>query len=152
MVAFQASVLNQFTLAGGHLDILLISLVLLTLYGSLELALLGAVIMAPLIDALSGMPLGVSIIPLTSVILLAYWGGKTIFGARLGWPVIVIFIGTLLAGLITVAELIILGWDLPWNDLILRTLFPSAILNALAGMAIYLPIIMFSERREMHLR
>jgi len=152
MVAFQASVLSQFTLAGGHLDILLISLVLLTLYGSLELALLGAIVMAPLIDALSGMPLGVSIIPMTSVVLMAYWGGKTIFGARLGWPVIVIFVGTLLAGLITIAELMILGWEMPWNDMILRTLFPSAILNAIAGLAIYLPIIMFSERREMHLR
>ena len=152
MVAFQASVLSQFTLAGGHLDILLISLVLLTLYGSLELALLGAIVMAPLIDALSGMPLGVSIIPMTSVVLMAYWGGKTIFGSRLGWPVIVIFVGTLLAGLITIAELMILGWEMPWNDMILRTLFPSAILNAIAGLAIYLPIIMFSERREMHLR
>ena len=152
MVAFQASVLSQFTLAGGHLDILLISLVLLTLYGSLELALLGAIVMAPLIDALSGMPLGVSIIPMTSVVLMAYWGGKTIFGARLGWPVIVIFVGTLLAGLITIAELMILGGEMPWNDMILRTLFPSAILNAIAGLAIYLPIIMFSERSEMHLR
>jgi rod shape-determining protein MreD len=150
LVAFQASVLSQITLAGGHLDLVLILLVLLTLYGSFELAIIAAIVVAPLIDALSGMPLGVSIIPLTSVILVAYWGGKTIFGARLGWPVIVVFVGTLLAGLITAAELALLGWDLPWNDLILRTLIPSAFLNTLAALAIYLPILILSERREMH--
>lgn len=152
LVAFQSSVLNQLTLAGGHLDILIIFLVLLTLYGSLEVALLAGVLIAPLIDALSGMPLGVSVIPMLSVILLAHWGGKTIFGARLGWPVIVIFLGTLLAGLITIVELTILGWSLPWNDLIVRSLLPTAFLNAIAALAIYIPIIIFGERREMHLK
>lgn len=151
LVAFQAAVLNPLTVAGGHLDILLVSLVLLTLYGSLEMALIGVIIMAPLVDALAGMPLGVSIIPMTSVVLLAYWGGKTIFGARLGWPVLVVFAGTFIAGLITIAELAILGWNMPWNELIVRTLIPSAILNTIAVTIIYLPIIMLNERRELHL-
>jgi cell shape-determining protein MreD len=151
LVAFQAAVLNPLTVAGGPLDILLVSLVLLTLYGSLEMALIGVIIMAPLVDALAGMPLGVSIIPMTSVVLLAYWGGKTIFGARLGWPVLVVFAGTFIAGLITIAELAILGWNMPWNELIVRTLIPSAILNTIAVTIIYLPIIMLNERRELHL-
>jgi len=152
LVAFQAAVLTPLTLAGGHLDIILISLVMLTLYGSFEMALLAAVIMAPLIDALSGMPLGASVLPLLSVILLAHWGGASIFGARLGWPVVVIFLGSLLAGLITLAELAILGWNMPWNDLLLRTLLPTAFLNALTALAIYLPISLFGERRDLHLR
>ena len=151
LVAFQASVLSQLTLAGGHLDIIIISLVMLTLYGSFELALLASIIIAPLVDALAGMPLGVSIIPMLSVILLTHWSSKTIFGARLGWPVVIIFIGTLLAGLITMAELSLLGWNLPWKELILRTLIPTSLLNTVAAMAIYLPIVIFSERREMHL-
>ncbi len=151
LVAFQSSVLNSLTLAGGHLDIIIISLIMLTLYGSFDLAVLASVIAAPLLDALSGLPLGVSIIPLVSVVLLTHWGGKTIFGTRLGWPVVVILLGALLAGLITLAELALLGWDMPWNDLILRSLLPSALLNAIAGLAIYLPIVIFSERRETHL-
>jgi len=151
LVAFQASVLNQLTLAGGHLDIITISLVLLTLYGSFEMALLAAVLVAPLIDALAGMPLGVSVIPLLSVILLTHWSSKTIFGARLGWPVVVIFVGSFMAGLITMVELTLLGWELPWNDLILRALIPTAFLNAIAATAIYLPIVIFSEHRETHL-
>ena len=150
LVAFQATVLNQITLAGGHLDLILILLVMLTLYERYELALLAVVIVAPLIDALSGMPLGVSILPMLSVILLAHWGGKTIFGARLGWPLAAIFLGTLLAGVITLAELALLGWEMPWNDLILRTLIPAAFLNGTAALAIYLPIIIFSERRGLH--
>ncbi len=151
LVAFQASVLNSWTLAGGQLDVIIISLVLLTLYGSLELGVLATVLIAPLADVLSGMPLGVSIIPLLSVVLLAHWGSRTIFGARLGWPVVIIFLGVLLAGLITIAELSLLGWDLPWNEMILRNLIPSAFLNALAALLIYLPIVIFGERREMHL-
>ncbi len=151
LVAFQAAVLNPLTVAGGHLDILLISLVLLTLYGSLELALIGVVIMAPLVDALAGMPLGISILPMTSMVLLAYWGGKTIFGTRLGWPILVVFAGTFLAGAITLAELAIIGWDMPWNELIVRTLIPTAILNTIGITAIYLPITLFNEHRELKL-
>ncbi len=150
LAAFQSTILNQMTLAGGHLDIIIIFLAILTLYGRYELALLAVVIIAPLVDALSGMPLGVSIIPMLSVILMAHWGGKTIFGARLGWPVLVIFLGSLLAGVILLAELALLGWALPWNDLILRILIPSAFLNGMAALAIYLPIIIFTERRELH--
>jgi len=148
LVAFQASVLNQLTLAGGHLDLITISLVMLAVYGSFELALLAALIVAPLVDALAGMPLGVSIIPMLSVIMLAHWSSKTIFGARLGWPVVVIFIGSLMSGLITMAELSLLGWQLPWNELILRSLLPSTFLNAVAAIVIYLPIIIFSEHRD----
>ncbi len=150
LVTFQASVLSHFTLAGGHLDVITIVLVLLTLYGRYELALLAAIIIAPLVDALSAMPLGVSVIPLLSIVLLAHVGGRTIFGSRLGWPVIVVIIGSLMAGVIIMAELAILGWQMPWNLLILRTLIPSALLNGLAALAIYLPTIIFSERRELH--
>jgi len=151
LVSFQASVLNQLTLAGGHLDIIIISLVMLTLYGSYEIALLAAVLIAPLMDALAGMPLGVSIIPLMSVVSLTHWIGKTLFGTRLGWPVVAIFIGSFLAGLITMAELALLRWDLPWNEIILKSLLPSTFLNAAAAIIIYLPIIIFSERRYTHL-
>jgi len=150
LVALQATVFNQFTLAGGHLDILIPALVMLTLYGRYELALFTGVLMAPLIDALSGMPLGVSVLPLVSVILLAHVGGQNMFGVRLGWPVVTIFIGSLLAGVITLAELAILGWEMPWNALLLRNLIPTALLNGMAATAIYLPIIIFGERRGAH--
>ncbi len=151
LVAFQSTVLNQVTIAGGHFDLLTIFLVFLTLYGSYELAVFSAVIMAPIADAISGLPMGVSVLPMISVILLAHWGSKTIFGARLGWPILVIFLGVLLGGLITALELVILGWDLPWNELILRVLIPSSFLNGFAAMIIYLPITLISERRALHL-
>ncbi len=151
LVAFQSAVLNQITLAGGHLDIIILSLVLFTLYGSYELALLAAVAIAPIMDAVSGLPLGVSVIPLLTVVTLAHLGSKTIFGARLGWPILVIFLGVLLAALLTMLELILLGWELPWYDLLLRVVVPSAFLNALAALVIYLPIVLFSEHQETRL-
>jgi cell shape-determining protein MreD len=49
------------------------------------------------------------------------------------------------------AELALLGWEMPWNDMILRNLIPGAFLNALAALLIYLPIVIFGEHREMHL-
>ena len=151
LVAFQSTVLNQITIAGGHFDILIIFLVFLTLYGSYELAFISLLVMAPIVDAISGLPIGVSIIPMLSIVLLAHWGGKTIFGARLGWPILVIFLGVLIAGLITIFELYILGWDLPWDELILRRLIPSAFLNGFAALLIYLPIVLIGERQEYHL-
>lgn len=152
LVAFQSAVLNQIPIAGGYFDILTIFLVLFTLYGSYELALISVIVLAPIADAISGLPIGVSIIPMLSVVLLAQWGGRTIFGARLGWPIIVIFLGVLIAGFITIFELYILGWELPWDALILRKLIPSAFLNGFAALAIYLPAVLISERRvEMNL-
>ena len=151
LVAFQSAILNPLSIAGGHFDILTIFLVLLTLYGSRELALLSAIVMAPIADAVAGVPLGVSVLPMLSVITLAHWGGKTIFGARLGWPVLVIFLGVLLSGLITLIELYLLGWNLPWSDLVLRILLPTTFLNGLAAFAVYLPVVLISERQELHL-
>ena len=152
LVALQSAVFNQITIAGGHFDLLIIALVMITLYGNYELAVLLVVVLAPVADAISGLPLGVSVLPMLSVVLLAHWGGKTIFGARLGWPILVIFLGVLLAGLITLLELFILGWELPWNELIVRVLVPSAFLNALAALVIYIPVVLFSERKELHLQ
>ncbi|HHB89907.1 MAG TPA: hypothetical protein ENK60_01210 [Anaerolineae bacterium] len=151
LVAFQSTVLNQITIAGGHFDFLTVFLVFLTLYGSYELALASVVVLAPIADAISGLPIGVSVVPMISIVLLAHWGGKTIFGARLGWPVVVIVLGVLVGGLLTMLELILLGWNMPWDELILRSLLPSAMLSGVAALLIYMPIILFSERREYRL-
>ena len=152
LVALQSTVLNLLTFAGGHPDLIIVLLVLLTIYANYDFALVVAVIAGPLIDAVSGMPLGVSVIPLVSVVLLTHVGGKAIFGARLGWPIIVIFFSILLSGVITITELHLIGWRLPWQNIVLNSLFPTAFLNALLAAILYLPVVLFGERRDLHLR
>lgn len=151
-VAFQSTVLNTITIAGGHPDLIIVSLVLLAIYANYDFALAMAIVTGPLIDSVSGLPLGISIIPFVVVVLLARGWGRAIFGFRLGWPVLVIFISILLSGLITMVELNLLGWRLSWQTFLLNTLFPTAFLNALLALAFYLPMVFFNERREFHLK
>ena len=49
-------------------------------------------------------------------------------------------------------ELNVIGWRISWQTFFLDTLFPTAFLNALLALAFYLPLILFNERRELHLR
>lgn len=150
-VAFQSTVLNTITIAGGHPDLITVSLVLFAIYANYDFALVMAIITGPLIDSVSGLPLGVSIIPLVAVVLLARGWGRAIFGSRLGWPIFVIFISILVSGFITIAELNVIGWRFSWQTFLLDTLFPTAFLNALLALTFYLPMILFNERRELHL-
>lgn len=151
-VAFQSTVLNTITIAGGHPDLITVSLVLLAIYANYDFALVVAIITGPLMDSVSGLPLGVSIIPLVTVVLLARGWGRAIFGSRLGWPILVIFIGILVSGFLTMIELNVVGWRISWQIFFLDTLFPTAFLNALLALAFYFPLVFFNERRELHLR
>lgn len=147
LVAVQATLVERLNLAGGHPDLILVTIVLLTMAGGRQAALLPALVLAPLFDALAGLPLGASIIPLLSVVYLAGLGERALFGAHLGWPIFITLAATIVAGLITLVELAIFGWEIAWTDTIIRVLLPSAALNALLVLVLYLPIEYLRESR-----
>lgn len=140
--------MSRVSVAGAHPDLVLVSIVLLTLIGGQGSAYAYAVILALLADAISGLPLGVSVVPYLIVVLLTSQGERILFGARLGWPVIATALATLMAGLITLFELNIIGWDIQWTDILLRVLSPTIIVNTLLMFLLYVPVEYMRGRRK----
>lgn len=148
IVAVQATIMNHINIGGAHPDLILVSLILLTLFGNQASAYAFAVILALLADAISNLPLGISVIPYLVVVFLASQGGRILFGARLGWPIIVTALATLAAGLITLFELSAIGWEIQWTDILLRVLGPAIIVNTLLMFLLYVPVDYVRGRRK----
>ena len=148
LVVFQATVMSRFSVAGVHPDLILVSIILLTLISGRASAFVFAVILALFSDAISGLPLGISVIPYLIVVFLASQGERVLFGARLGWPVIVTTLATLAAGLITLLELNAIGWDIQWTDTLLRVLGPTVIVNTVLMFLLYVPVEYALGRRK----
>ncbi len=148
LVAFQAAIMNRISIVGVHPDLIIISIILLTLISGQTSAFIFAVILALLSDAISGLPLGISVIPYLVVVLLASQGERILFGARLGWPVIVTALATLAVGVITLIELSAIGWDIQWTDTLLRVLGPTVIVNTALMFLLYVPVEYALGRRK----
>ncbi|NOX61022.1 MAG: rod shape-determining protein MreD [Chloroflexi bacterium] len=140
LAAMQATLAGRIQLLGGQPNFLLIALVLLTMAGGRRAALLPALVLAPLVDSLAGLPLGASVAPMLAVIYLAGLGERALFGARLGWPMFITLVATVVADAILMFELSLLGRDFSWLDAFLRITLPGAALNAALIFVLYLPI------------
>jgi rod shape-determining protein MreD len=148
IVAVQVTIMDHVNMAGAHPDLILVSIILLTLIGSQASAFAFAVILALLADAISGLPLGISVIPYLIVVFLASQGERILFGARLGWPVIATALATLAAGLVTLLELSAIGWEIQWTGTLLRVLGPTVIVNTLLMFLLYVPVEYALGRRK----
>ncbi len=140
LAALQATLAGRVHLLGGQPHILLIALVLLVMAAGRQAALLPALIAAPILDSLAGLPLGASVAPMLAVVYLAGLGERTLFSVRFTWPVFITFVATLAADAILLLELTLLGHDIAWADALLRISAPGAALNALIVFALYLPM------------
>jgi rod shape-determining protein MreD len=148
VVALQITVVEHIQLMGGHPDLLIVTLVIWTALAGREAALLPLLFMAPLYDALAGLPIGASILPLLVVVYLAGLSERTLFGTQLGWPVIISFLVTVLTAFILFTELILLGWNITWNAAFVNVILPSALLNSLLTLLLYLPLAAWRQRRS----
>ncbi len=147
LVAVQSTLFERISLAGGHADLVLISLVLFTLLVGRPQAIVAVLVVAPFYDLMSGLPVGTSVLPFLAAVYLSGMGERTLFGARFGWPLILTFIATIVAGLITVIELALFGHTVVWDQTILRVIVPSALLNAICMVPLYLAAEALSHRR-----
>ncbi|NOZ73293.1 MAG: rod shape-determining protein MreD [Chloroflexi bacterium] len=148
VVALQVTVIDQLRFLGGHPDLLLVTLVVWTALAGRGTALLPLLFMAPLYDALAGLPLGASVLPLLLVVYLAGLSERALFGSQLGWPVIISFVATILSSFILFMELILLGWNLTWSAAFLNVVLPSAFLNSIVTLLFYLPLATWRQRRS----
>jgi len=147
LAAVQAAWIGRISLWGGRADLVLVGLLLLATQTGRARASLLALIVAPFADSAAGLPLGASILPLLAAIYLTGLGERVLFGFRLGWPILVTLIATLLAGTITLAQLQLLGWPVAWGDRLLHSLLPSALLNGMLMLALFLLLNLLGRRR-----
>jgi len=147
LAAVQATWIGRISLWGGRADLVLVGLLLLATQTGRERAWVLALIIAPFVDSAAGLPLGASILPLLAAIYLTGLGERVLFGFRLGWPILIALIATLLAGAITLLELQLLGWEISGGERLLYTLLPSALLNALLMLALFLLLNLLGRRR-----
>lgn len=148
VVTLQTTVIGHVHLLGGHPDLLIVTLVVWTALAGREAALLPILFMAPLYDALAGLPMGASILPMLVVVYLAGLSERTLFGSQLGLPVIISFLATILTSFILFTELILLGWDITWNAAFINVVLPSALLNSLLTLLLYLPLAAWRQHRS----
>ncbi len=139
LVSLQATIVGHVRLFGSHADLVLVGVALLAIVAGRRSGFLLAGVAAPLYDMLAGLPVGVSLLPLLLTAYLAGSGERTLFGARLGWPLFLAFGATLMAGGLTLFELALWGRPVAWGDTLLRVALPGAFLNTLLMLVLYLP-------------
>lgn len=149
VVGLQVTIMPHISLLAGHPDLVLVGLVLWTAVAGREAALLPALLIAPLLDAMSGLPIGASVLPLLLVVVLAGYGERMLFGGQLGWPVFVSFIATLLTSLLLYLELTLLGWQIAWLPVFLEAVLPAALLNSLLCFILYVPLLSLRRRPQL---
>jgi len=149
LVSLQATIIGHARLFGGHADLVLVGVALLAIVTGRRSGFLLAGVAAPLYDMLAGLPVGVSLLPLLITAYLAGSGERTLFGARLGWPLFLAFGATLVAGGLTLFQLALLGRPVAWGDTLLRVALPGAFLNTLLMLALYLPAEWLRDHRAL---
>jgi rod shape-determining protein MreD len=92
------------------------------------------------VDLLSGAPFGAAILPLMAIGLLAGLGKGGVFAARITFPVVVVFLATVVYNLFFLLIVWISGRPVIWLDSIVRLVLPSAVLNAALAPLIFVPM------------
>jgi rod shape-determining protein MreD len=98
------------------------------------------------VDLVSGAPFGAATLSLTLVGLLSGLGHATVRRSHVAFPMIAVFVATIVGDLVFLLILWVAGETVRWLDSLFRIVVPSALLNALLT-----PFIFWLARRA-HLR
>lgn len=98
------------------------------------------------IDVLSGAPFGAATVSLSLVGFVAGLGETTVFRTHIALPLLAVFLATIVYDLLFLLIIRTLGQPVMWLDSLIRTVLPSAALNAILTPLIFLPL-RFVHRR-----
>jgi rod shape-determining protein MreD len=98
------------------------------------------------IDILSGAPFGAATLSLSLVGFVAGLGEATVFRTHVALPLVAAFLATLVYDLLFLLVVRMMGQQVLWLDSLLRTVLPSAVLNAVLVPLVFLPL-RFAHRR-----
>ncbi len=102
-----------------------------------------------MIDLFSTAPLGLSAIPLAAAAVLTLIGEVQLDRGHLVYPTAVVFIATIVQGIMTLAALYASGGAVDWLYAVRSLLLPEIILNMLVTPIVFLPIHAFVHRLRM---
>lgn len=92
------------------------------------------------VDIFSSAPFGAATLSLMAVGFLSGLGQATVFRAHFVWPLIVMFLTTIVSGVIFLVVVQIAGQSVTWLESFLRIIVPSALLNALLTPLVFVPM------------
>lgn len=136
----QVTLVPLVTVSGFKVDLPLLMVVawgLLSLPG--EAAVWGF-IAGIFLDLFSGLPFGLQTISLTSIGLLIGLAQTTTFRSNVIVPPAAVVASTFAYNVLMLAILNTLGWQIAWNDYLLRVTLPTAVLNTVAFPLAYFPL------------
>jgi rod shape-determining protein MreD len=137
VVIVQSSVISQMTLLAGYADLMLVVLATWAIKADAVVAWLWAILGGTLVSIVSGMPWPITVAGYLFVVFLAQYLRQRIWQAPLLALFSVIFIGTLLMNILALFALSLLGTPLPIGDSLGLVVLPSALLNLLFAIPVY---------------
>ena len=146
VAVLQATIVPLVAIAGFKIDL---PLLLVVAWGLLSLpgeAAVWGFIAGIFLDLTSGLPFGTQTIALTSIGLLMGLAQTTIFHSNIILPPAAVMLATLGYHVIILGILSTIGWQIPWNDYLLRVTLPTAILNTIALPITYFPLQRLNRR------
>ena len=98
------------------------------------------------IDILSGAPFGAATLSLSLVGFVAGLGEATVFRTHMALPLVAVFLATIVYDLLFLLIVRIMGQSVLWLDSLIRSVLPSAALNAILTPLIFLPLRLVHRR------
>jgi rod shape-determining protein MreD len=92
------------------------------------------------IDLFSGAPFGAATLSLMAVGLLSGLGQGSVFAGHMVFPIVVVFLATILYNICFLLILMFSGQSVIWLDSAVRLILPSAVLNAALAPLVFVPM------------
>jgi len=142
----QVTLMPPLPIGGFKIDLQLMLVVAWGLLGPAWEAARWGFIVGIFLDLASGLPFGAQTLALTIVGLLMGLGQMYFFRGNVVAPPAAMIVGTLVYNVLILGILALIGWQIPWNDYLLRVTLPMAILNTIALPLAYFPLQRLQRR------
>jgi rod shape-determining protein MreD len=140
VVILQATVVPHLAVWGVFADLPVLLVVSWGLLRGPREGILWGFIAGVVVDLISGAPFGAATFSLMVVGLLSGLGKSSIFAGHIVFPVVTMFLSTVLYNMCFLLIVWISGQRVAWLDSSVRIVLPSAVLNAILAPTVFLPM------------
>lgn len=140
LAVFQVSAMPYVRVLGVTPDLVLILAVCWTMVRGQGEGMVVIPLAGLLRDLVTSDPLGTSVLALAPVVLLAWARDIQVLETEFIPTLGVVVLGSIIYGLISMTVLAATGWSIPWWTGVLHVVLPSAVVNALFAITVYLPV------------
>jgi rod shape-determining protein MreD len=146
VAVLQTTVLSHLTVWGVFVDLPLLIVVSWSLAQGPREGMVWGFVVGIAVDLFSGAPFGAATLSLMAASGLAALGRRSVFAARVVFPVVIAFLATILYDLSFLSIVWVSGRPVSWLDSLFRIILPSAALNAVLMPAVFAAMRVLSSR------